>query len=118
MDGHIRRVSESSLSSAVRNSLSLEERVVGRERQGSTASSFVTAASSSKSSSASTSTDATDLMSPSSILQSRSRRSMDGKDSKGTSSSSYASECKPDYSALSGLAALSTAAFLKLDEEK
>ena len=105
-DGHIRRVSESSLSSAVQNRLTLDERVVGRERQASVASSIA-------SSSTSAATSSSDLMSPSSILQSRSRRSMDDKDKRASSQS----EEKKDYSALSGLAALSTAAFLKLDED-
>ncbi|KAL3921791.1 MAG: hypothetical protein SGILL_002560 [Bacillariaceae sp.] len=105
-DGHVRRVSESSLSSEVRNRLSLNERGVGRERHSSVASSTA-------SSSNSTGTSSSDLMSPSSILQSRSRRSMDGKDKR----ASLASEEQKDYSSLSGLAALSTAAFLKLDED-
>ncbi|KAG7338582.1 hypothetical protein IV203_029755 [Nitzschia inconspicua] len=114
-DGHIRRVSESSLSSAVRNSLTLEERVVRRERQLSiVSSSFSSAKSSTGSSATSSSSSGSDLMSPSSILQSRSRRSMESKDGK---ASPCTSESKVDYSGLSGLAALSTAAFLKLDEE-
>mmetsp|Transcript_15671 Transcript_15671/g.27226 ORF Transcript_15671/g.27226 Transcript_15671/m.27226 type:complete len:677 (+) Transcript_15671:229-2259(+) len=114
-DGHIRRVSESSLSSAVRNSLSLEEKPGVRERRDHTMTATTSAAGASGSNSttsANTNASASDLMSPSSILQSRSRRSMDGKES------SCSSETKEDYSALSGLAALSTAAFLKLDEDK
>jgi hypothetical protein len=112
VDGHIRRVSEASLSSAVRNSLSLEDRTVGRERQHSAASDIA-----SNVTEPTTNTDhrhAAALMSPSSILQSRSRRSMDGKDK----SRDPFEEKKDEYSALSGLAALSTAAFLKLDEDE
>ena len=105
-DGHIRRVSESSLSSAVQHRLTLDERVVGRERQPSVASSIA-------SSSASAASSGSDLISPSSILQSRSRRSTDDKDKR----ASLKSDEKKDYSSLSGLAALSTAAFLKLDED-
>jgi hypothetical protein len=113
VDGHIRRVSESSLSSAVRNSLSLEERVVGRERtQQSASNAAVSTVSTSTVASSSASSSEPELTSPSMILQSRSRRSID---SDGRSMAS--SEQKEDYSALSGLAALSTAAFLKLDED-
>jgi hypothetical protein len=98
-------MSECSLSSAVRNSLSLEERVIGRERPttggvvgggGGGAGSF---------------SSIDELTSPSTILQSRSRRGMLDSDANRGSPSE-----KADYSALSGLAALSTAAFLKLDE--
>jgi hypothetical protein len=108
VDGHIRRVSESSLSSAVRNSLTLEERIVGKERQTSVVDNQFN--SFAKSPGRST---ISDLMSPSCVLQSRSRRSMDGKDPRTAS----LSETKEDYSTLSGLAALSTAAFLKMDED-
>lgn len=105
VDGHTRRMTtESSLSAAIKNSLSLEERVVGRERHrgmSGDGGSYNTGRSSSSSS---------ELMSPSTILQSRSRRGMDD------SSRAKPSERREDYSALSGLAALSTAAFLKLDE--
>ena len=80
--GVVRRLSESSLSNAVKNSLTLEDRVVGQARP------------------------SKDLISPSGVLQSRSRRSMQPKLENDI--------VKSD--ALSGLAALSTAAFLKLDE--
>lgn len=92
--------SEASLSRAVENSLTLEERVVGRERhsQQTTTTSgegpFV-------------------LQSPSGVLQGRSHpRSR----SPPTASSSLEDQETEAATALSGLAALSTAAFLKLDE--
>jgi hypothetical protein len=109
VDGHIRRVSEVSLSSAVRNSLTLEDRIVGKERPTPV---LVSSSSSSAKSSITTSTSS-DLLSPSSILQSRSRRSMDSKDQRTMS----LCQTEEDYSRLSGLAALSTAAFLKMDED-
>jgi len=114
VDSH--RKYDASLSSAVSKSLSLEERVVGRERgkqrsehrpeeqqQGG------------KSTNDGSSSSQVDLVSPSIILQTRSRRERliineNDRDSP--------SQNKDDYSSLSGLAALSTAAFLKLDEEK
>lgn len=83
--GIVRRLSASSLSNAVEKSLTLDERVVGRERS------------------------PRELASPSGVLQSRSRRTLppikkSEKDDK-------------NIEDLSGLAALSTAAFLlKLDE--
>lgn len=88
--GVARRLSESSLTTAVANSLSLEERVVGRERNGVNG--------------------VRELTSPSGLLQSRARRSTDPKPK------SNSQGMETDYSGLSGLAALSTAAFLKLDE--
>jgi hypothetical protein len=80
--GVTRRLSETSLSNAIENSLTLEERVVGRER-GSRV-----------------------LPSPSGVLQSRSRRTLQPK----------AEKDDGIVDRLSGLAALSTAAFLKLEE--
>jgi hypothetical protein len=71
------------------NRLSLEERVVGRERDTTTATL--------------TSVNVRELTSPSSVLQSRSHRS-------------FAPE-RRGVENLSGLAALSTAAFLAMDED-
>ena len=92
--------SEASLSRAVQNSLSLEERVVGRER-GNPAQP----------------NGGAELMSPSGTLQGRSRPR--GEEKRGLSSVAVASLTEKEgdaVSVLSGLAALSTAAFLKLDE--
>lgn len=94
--------SDASLSRAVENSLTLEERVVGRER----------------------STQATkNLMSPSGTLQGRSRPRGGERGSLPVSGAASGiagitlTEKEGDaVTALSGLAALSTAAFLKLDE--
>lgn len=109
MDGHTRRTSEVSLSSAVKNSLSLEERVVGRERaqqqipqhQHQQTDNYTSRH--------------VELISPSTILQTRSRRERIIVDENGRASPSEKTE---DYSTLSGLAALSTAAYLQLDEDK
>ncbi len=89
--------SDSSLSRAVENSLTLEERVVGRERSNASMR----------------------LTSPSGTLQGRSRPR--GEESLGASVSTVSTASLAEkegdaVSALSGLAALSTAAFLKLDE--
>lgn len=102
VEGHTRRTSEA-LSSAVQNSLSLEERVVGRER--------VKHQSSKTDDSTATHVE---LVSPSMILHTRSRRARIKLNDNDRASPSE----KEDYSTLSGLAALSTAAFLKLDEVK
>jgi hypothetical protein len=110
-DDHKTPISEASLSSAVKNSLSLDERVVGREREKQQPHESSNLASSEISSGSSQ----LELISPSSILQSMSgsRNGVVIETGKGSSS-----EKKADYSALSGLAALSTAAFLQLDDEQ
>merc|ERR1712124_82981 len=99
-----------SLSSAVENSLSLDERVVGREREKLQQSQEGKSAEEDSSRS-----NPLQLVSPSSMLQSKSC-------SRGSKvlqmNQESPAQKKIDYSALSGLAALSTAAFLKLDEEK
>mmetsp|Transcript_28347 Transcript_28347/g.60768 ORF Transcript_28347/g.60768 Transcript_28347/m.60768 type:complete len:461 (+) Transcript_28347:70-1452(+) len=111
-DDHTTRSADASLSSAVKNSLSLDERVVGRERkkqqqqkQKETTSGQTQRSSSPK------------LVSPSAMMQSTScsRRSNVVENESGRASPT---EKKEDYSTLSGLAALSTAAFLKLDEHE
>lgn len=91
--------SETSLSRAVQNSLTLEERVVGRERANQPSSSLG------------------GLVSPSATLQGRSRPR--GEEKRALSLAAVASLTEKEgdaVTALSGLAALSTAAFLKLDE--
>lgn len=149
-----RSSSDASLSSAVRNSLSLNENGGDREsvmKEGSDAgaASVATSATSGASdaitewatATAASASATPDLQSPSMILQSRvgSRRGMrlpPGKsnttrDSRGPSATSSPSRAHDDdvdgdekkegdlsFSGLSGLAALSTAAFLKLDEVK
>lgn len=96
------QTSDVSLSSAVKNSLSLDDRVVGKERE-------------KQQQDSSSSSGQLNLVSPSTMLQAKSfsRGNMvvenDG--------SSPTESKERDYSALSGLAALSTAAFLKLDED-
>lgn len=108
MDGHTSHTSEASLSSAVRNSLSLEERVVGRERPQQQQMSNTDDK---------TNSHHVELISPSMILHTRSRRErIIVDDIVRTHSPSEKKE--QDYSTLSGLAALSTAAFLKLDESE
>ena len=95
------------LSSAVKKSLSLDERVVGRERE---KQQEVHPAGDNIGSAGKL-----DLISPSTILQAKSSSRCNRKGEIGRSSPS---EKKEDYSTLSGLAALSTAAFLKLDEDE
>ena len=108
VDGHTGHTSEASLSSAVRNSLSLEERVVGRERPQQQQMSNTDDK---------TNSHHVELISPSMILHTRSRRErIIVDDIVRTHSPSEKKE--QDYSTLSGLAALSTAAFLKLDESE
>lgn len=95
--------SDTSLSYAVENSLTLEERVVGRER-GAPAPAAV-------------GSRPAELPSPSGALQGRSRPR--GNEIRSASVAAAANLTKEEgaaVSALSGLAALSTAAFLKLDE--
>lgn len=91
--------SDVSLSSAVKNSLSLNDRVVGKERA-------------KLQRQESSSSGSLNLVSPSTMLQTKSfsRSSVNGR-------GSPSEKKEQDYSALSGLAALSTAAFLKLDED-
>jgi hypothetical protein len=94
--GHARRLSDSSLSGVMENSLSIQDR---RAEQPPSIRRTL------------------ELTSPSSILQSRSRRSVERPPkAKSTTSSSSGTDEATDVSRLSGLAALSTAAFLKLDE--
>ncbi len=92
--------SDVSLSSAVKNSLSLDDRVVGKERA------------KLQQRQESSSSGSLNLVSPSTMLQTKSysRSSVNGR-------GSPSEKKEQDYSALSGLAALSTAAFLKLDED-
>jgi len=104
-DGQTAGASDASLSSAVKHSLSLDERVVGRERERQQSGGGDSSVSSS---------GHDELISPSTILQTKSS----SKGSAMESGRSSPSEKKEDYSALSGLAALSTAAFLKLDEDE
>eukprot|EP00531_Pseudo-nitzschia_arenysensis_P009513 CAMPEP_0116147320 /NCGR_PEP_ID=MMETSP0329-20121206/17690_1 /TAXON_ID=697910 /ORGANISM="Pseudo-nitzschia arenysensis, Strain B593" /LENGTH=705 /DNA_ID=CAMNT_0003643237 /DNA_START=150 /DNA_END=2267 /DNA_ORIENTATION=+ len=109
----VERSNDVSLSSAVKNSLSLDDRVVGKEREKlkQQKRNFSTGSTGSRSSSSS---PLADIVSPSSMLQTKSS-------SRGSAlieiERRSPSERKEDYSALSGLAALSTAAFLKLDED-
>jgi hypothetical protein len=96
----LRLASDASLSRAVQNSLSLEERVVGRERSTSQAVKGTTG-----------------LLSPSGTLQGRSRPRGEVKRAASSPVGSTLTEKEGEaVSVLSGLAALSTAAFLKLDE--
>ena len=98
--------SDSSLSHAVENSLSLEERVVGRERSSGTSDNTSTSR-------------PPELPSPSGTLQGRSRSRGEQLRSSSASRAAAASLTEKEgdaVTALSGLAALSTAAFLKLDE--
>jgi hypothetical protein len=95
----------------VKKSLSLDERVVGREREKQQLRESKPASDISSSSSSSQ----LELISPSTILQSMSGSRNGVVVERGRSSPSVKKE---DYSALSGLAALSTAAFLQLDEDK
>jgi hypothetical protein len=108
VDDHTRHTSEASLSSAVRNSLSLEERVVGRERPQQQQTS---------NNDDKTNNSHDELISPSMILHTRSRRERVIVDDNGRTDSPSEKK-EQDYSTLSGLAALSTAAFLKLDESE
>jgi hypothetical protein len=110
-DDHKTQISDASLSSAVKKSLSLDERVVGREREKQQLRESKPASDISSSSSSSQ----LELISPSTILQSMSGSRNGVVVERGRSSPSVKKE---DYSALSGLAALSTAAFLQLDEDK
>jgi len=112
-DGHTTRTSDASLSSAVKKSLFLDERVerIHREKQQEQQQlqkSNLSGANIGRSSHQ-------ELISPSMILQSKScsRSSTAIESGRGSPSGK-----KKDYSALSGLAALSTAAFLKLDEDE
>ena len=93
--------SDVSLSSAVKNSLSLDDRVVGKERK-------------QQQQQESGSSGSLNLVSPSTMLQTKSfSRGASAVNDRG----SPTEKKEQDYSALSGLAALSTAAFLKLDED-
>lgn len=112
VDGHTRRTSEVSLSSAVRNSLSLEERVIGRERK---QQQQIPQQQQRIRDTDDYASPHLELISPSTILQTRSRRERIIVDENGRASPS---ERTDDYSTLSGLAALSTAAYLQLDEDK
>ena len=111
---------ENALSHAVQNSLTLEERVVGRERQGTTKESSLTIhrppAMSSAALAPGVGVSSDDgpraLQSPSGVMQGRSRTR--GHTPR-VSEAPAAAETEA-AAALSGLAALSTAAFLKLDE--
>lgn len=109
-DGHTTRTSDASLSSAVKHSLSLDERAVGREREKQQPLQERNSTGDNTNSSR-----RLELISPSTILQSKSCSRMNMMVE--SSSVGSPSEKKEDYSALSGLAALSTAAFLKLDED-
>jgi hypothetical protein len=91
-EGDIRRVSDAGLSRAMENTLSLSERVVGRGRE---------------------------LASPSGVLQSRSRRSTVSEPRRSAAAPVSERRREPQgLEKLAGLAALSTAAFLKLDQEE
>eukprot|EP00934_Nitzschia_sp_Nitz4_P003805 Nitzschia sp. Nitz4//scaffold234_size30613//14124//16094//NITZ4_007963-RA/size30613-processed-gene-0.21-mRNA-1//-1//CDS//3329543416//3795//frame0 len=104
--------SDCSLSRAVENSLTLEERIVGRERTTSSS-----AASGRSGNVAVKQNGARELMSPSASLQSRGVPRGSRGAAKSALGSSTLTEKEGDaITALSGLAALSTAAFLKLDE--
>eukprot|EP00537_Pseudo-nitzschia_pungens_P007734 CAMPEP_0172366466 /NCGR_PEP_ID=MMETSP1060-20121228/15428_1 /TAXON_ID=37318 /ORGANISM="Pseudo-nitzschia pungens, Strain cf. cingulata" /LENGTH=717 /DNA_ID=CAMNT_0013090331 /DNA_START=184 /DNA_END=2337 /DNA_ORIENTATION=- len=98
--------SDASLSSAVSKSLSLDERVVGREREQQMRQQRSPGPPPTAGKDSDQNSPHKQLVSPSSLLQSsaRTRGSPSGK--------------KQDLSTLSGLAALSTAAFLKLDEDE
>ena len=118
--GHPRRLSETSLTNAIETSLTLKDRVGG-----SPALPVTSDAETSKLDRR----PGSELISPSSVLQSRSRRSFERttqqKDDESgvttapsesiTSSSSAGTD--NDISKLSGLAALASAAFAKLDEK-
>jgi len=100
-----RNETSDALSSAVKQSLSLDDRVVGKERE------KMKKRSTSNSSSGSSS-PFENIVSPTTMLQTKTsgRSAVHVRNSSPT-------ETKEDYSGLSGLAALSTAAFLKLDED-
>ena len=106
-EGQTTRTSDVSLSSAVKNSLSLDERVVGRERE--------KQQNQSQEGNRNSKSGPSDLVSPSTMLQAKSFSRGSAVAASGRFSPT---EKKEDYSALSGLAALSTAAFLKLDEDE
>lgn len=102
-------MSDASLSSAVKNSLSLDERVVGREREHHQHQQLQRINNTDDTSSSSPHVE---LISPSTMLQSRvrSRRSIPVLDESGRASPSDKKESYSTYSTLGGLEALSTAA--------
>lgn len=116
-------LADASLSSAVSKSLSLDERVVGREREQQMrhrppleGRSSINGA---LEQTGSGSSPAKLLVSPSSMLQSSARTRARLRGSVlNTGGRDSPTEKKEDLSTLSGLAALSTAAFLKLDEDE
>eukprot|EP00535_Pseudo-nitzschia_heimii_P008891 CAMPEP_0197189518 /NCGR_PEP_ID=MMETSP1423-20130617/19872_1 /TAXON_ID=476441 /ORGANISM="Pseudo-nitzschia heimii, Strain UNC1101" /LENGTH=713 /DNA_ID=CAMNT_0042641647 /DNA_START=1118 /DNA_END=3259 /DNA_ORIENTATION=- len=108
-DAHTTRTPDAMLSTAVENSLSLDERIVGREREKQLKDQENSSTGDKNGS------DLPNLTSPSTILQKKSSCRKDFLKSNGRGSPT---EKKEDYSTLSGLAALSTAAFLKLDEDE
>jgi len=122
--------SDSSLSRAVQNSLTLEERVVGRERAAAASSSNLMNNNQNMhnppndhnpNNNTTTTTIPIQLVSPSGTLQGRSRPR--GEENRGLSSLATATSLMTEkegdaVTVLSGLAALSTAAFLKLDESE
>eukprot|EP00533_Pseudo-nitzschia_delicatissima_P007919 CAMPEP_0116079252 /NCGR_PEP_ID=MMETSP0327-20121206/1044_1 /TAXON_ID=44447 /ORGANISM="Pseudo-nitzschia delicatissima, Strain B596" /LENGTH=666 /DNA_ID=CAMNT_0003569867 /DNA_START=342 /DNA_END=2342 /DNA_ORIENTATION=- len=99
-----RNETSDALSSAVKQSLSLDDRVVGKEREKMKKLNSNTSSGSSS--------PFENIVSPTTMLQTKTSGRSAGHDR-----NSSPTETKEDYSGLSGLAALSTAAFLKLDED-